>query len=139
MENVERPDVAAARAALGEVAAAERAVRDNPWPVWLYPANAVLLGLITLSVLLDEDARSRALLALALTVVVLNVSTGYRMGTPWALPTSRVYLTAVGVAVACFVVALAVVDAAAWLVPVLAVVATGTYLLGALAHWRSTR
>jgi hypothetical protein len=139
MESVERPDVAAARAALGEVADAQRAVRDNPWPVWLYPANAALLGLITLSTLLDPTERTSALLALSLAVVGLNLSAGYRMGTPWALPTSRTFLASVGVSVLCFVLALAVVGSAAWLVPVLAVVATGTYLLGSLAHWRSTR
>ena len=139
MENIPYPDPVAARAALDDVAAAQRAVRDTPWPVWLYPVNALLLGALSLTALLG-DQRSTAALAVSLTLVVTNLAAGYRMGTPYAVPTSRAFLTCVAASAACLVAALAAAELTdrTWPVVVLALGATGSYLVGAVFHRRST-
>ena len=50
METIDRnPDPHEASAGLEAVAEAQRAVRDRPWPLWLYPANALLLGGLALT------------------------------------------------------------------------------------------
>ncbi|NAZ75431.1 hypothetical protein GTQ99_08350 [Kineococcus sp. T13] len=134
-----RPDPDQARAALAGIHQAQRAVRDTPWPTWLYPANALLLGAMALTPLLEQH-RTRAFLLVALVVVGVNLVAGYRMGTPWALPTSRLFLGAVTAAGACVLAALLLGDVTArsWPVPVLAIAAAGLYLAGAVAHRRST-
>lgn len=134
------PDAAAAAKALAEIESAQRAVRDTPWPVWLYPVNAVLLGAMALTTLLDEHS-SKALLAIALAVLAVNVLAGLRIGTPWALPTSRGFLTAVAVSVGLLVAAMVTSDLTdrAWPVVLLAVGTTVSYLIGSALHHRSTR
>lgn len=140
MESTGRgPDPAEARDALAGIRDVQRAVRDTPWPTWLYPVNAVLLGALASTSLLQEH-RSSVLLAVALTVVGVNLTAGYRMGTPWALPTSRGFLAAVAASVSCVVAALAVTDLTerTWPVVVLAIATTAIYLAGGVVHRRST-
>lgn len=140
MENSRRAlDPAEARDALAGIQDVQRAVRDTPWPTWLYAVNAVLLGAMTSTSLLDEN-RSSALLAVALTVVAVNITAGYRMGTPWALPTSRGFLAAVAASAVCVVAALGVAELtrATWPIVVLAIAATAVYLAGSVVHRRST-
>jgi hypothetical protein len=140
MENInDNPDPAAARAALTEIAEAERAIRDTPWPTWLYPVNAILLGALALTGLLEKD-RSGVLLAVALTVIAVNLAVGYRMGTPWALPTSRAFLASVYISAGCVVLAMVVaaVSEASWPVIALAVGATISYAIGSVFHRRRT-
>ena len=140
MESIgRRPDPAEARAALASIQDVQRAVRDTPWPTWLYPANAALLAAMALAFLLPQH-RLAAFWAVACTVVAVNVTAGYRMGTPWALPTSRAFLAAVAVSGGCVLGAVVVADLTerAWPVVALAVAAAGTYLAGSVAHRRST-
>jgi hypothetical protein len=134
------PDAAAAAKALADIETAQRAVRDTPWPVWLYSVNAVLFAAMALTTLLDEYS-SAALLAVALAVVAVNVLAGLRMGTPWAVPTSRGFLTAGAVSgglLVAAVVASRLTDRA-WPVVLLAVGTTVSYLIGSVFHYRSTR
>lgn len=134
------PDATAAAKALAEIESAQRAVRDTPWPVWLYPVNAVLLGAMALTSLLDEHSLT-ALFAVALVVVAVNVLAGLRMGTPWAVPTSRGFLIA-GAVSGGFLVAAVLTSREtdrAWPVVLLAVGTTVSYLIGSVLHHRSTR
>jgi hypothetical protein len=140
MENIERrPDPAEAREALESIERAQRAVRDTPWPTWIYPVNATLVAGMALTSLLPQH-RSTALLAVALTIIGVNVTAGYRMGTPWALPTSRAFLAAVAASALCVVAAIGVADVTerAWPIVVLAVAAAVIYLAGGVAHRTST-
>lgn len=129
---------AAARAALAEIDDAQRAVRDTPWPLWLYPVNAVLLGLMGLASLLDHASWARFVVALG--VVVVNVGVGYRIGVPWALPTSRAFLAGVvaaGVLVVVAAVAAQLSDEA-WPVVLASLGAALAYAGAAVAHRRTT-
>ncbi|MBB2902568.1 hypothetical protein FHR75_003399 [Kineococcus radiotolerans] len=140
MENIApTPDAAEARAALAEVQAVQRAVRDTPWPTWIYPVNALLLGALALTALVPEH-RTGLFLAASATILGVNVGAGYRMGTPWTLPTSRGFLAAVALAGACVLGALAVADHTdrTWPVVALAAAATASYLLAGVVHRRST-
>lgn len=140
MDSIDRdPDPAAAQAALDDIERAQHAVRDTPWPTWLYPVNAALLGALALTPILGEH-RSNALLALSLVVVLVNMSAGYRLGIPWALPTSRGFLAGVAVSTACVVVSLMVgsLTDRSWPCVVLAIAAAACYLAGSVAHRRST-
>lgn len=132
------PTPDAARAALAEIDDAQRAVRNTPWPVWLYPVNAVLFGLLGLASLLDSSSSAR--FAVALVTVVVNVTVGYRSGVPWALPTSRVFLVGVFGAGAWAVVAAVAAQLSdrAWPVVLFSLAATVTFSVGAIAHRRAT-
>lgn len=135
-------DPAQARAALAGIQQVQRAVRDTPWPTWLYPVNAALLGALTLTFALQAH-RTAAFLAVALAVVGVNALAGYRMGTPWALPTSRLFLGAVAAAGGCVLAAAVASDLAegtarSRLVLLLALAASALYLAGAVAHRRCT-
>jgi hypothetical protein len=133
------PDPAEARQALASIEDVQRALRDTPWPTWLYPVNAFLLGAMALTSLLQEH-QSSVLLAIALLVVGVNVTTGYRMGTPWTLPASRGFLAAVAASAFCLVAALAVTELTerTWPVLVLAIATVAIYLAGGVVHRRST-
>lgn len=142
MESIDRPPTSSeARSALDDIDRVQRAVRDTPWPVWLYPVNAVLIGAMALTPLLTDTVRFAALLMVAALIVAANVITGYRMGTPWALPTSRGFLTSVAVSATFVVVALAFSRPSlpAWLLVLLAAAAAATYSVGSWVHYRSTR
>lgn len=141
MENIGRaPGSVEARDALASIQDVQQALRDTPWPTWLYPFNAVLLGALALTPLLEEN-RSSAVLALALAVVTANVATGYRMGTPWVLPASRGFLVAVVASISCVVAALVIssLSARVWPILVLGGATTTLYLVGAVMHRGSTR
>jgi hypothetical protein len=94
---------------------------------------------MAMAALLHEH-RSSVLLALALTVVGVNVTAGYRMGSPWTLPTSRGFLASVAASASCLVAALAAPNLTqrSWPVVVLAIAATAIYLVGSVVHRRST-
>lgn len=138
MEN-NLPPVSAeeARSALTEAEAAQRAVRDTPWPTWLYPVNALLLGSYALATLL-ESWTLVTLLAIAGVTFALNVIVGKRMGTPWILPTSRGFLTCVVLAAACMVTAVLLGPEHTAAVVALAAGASALYLIGSVLHHRST-
>ncbi|MCI2239525.1 hypothetical protein MO973_39025 [Paenibacillus sp. TRM 82003] len=133
------PSPAEAREALAGVESAQRAVRDTPWPTWIYPVNALLLGAMALTSLLTEDRRT-VFLAVAFTIVGVNMAAGYRMGAPWTVPTSRGFLAAVAAAGACVLAAFLVAELTelAWPVVALAVAATTAYLVAGVVHRRST-
>ncbi|WP_337062220.1 hypothetical protein [Kineococcus sp. G2] len=133
------PSPAEAREALAGIEDAQRAVRDTPWPTWIYPVNALLLGAMALTFLVEED-RTTLFLATAFTIVGVNMTAGYRMGAPWTVPTSRGFLAAVAAAGACVLAALFVSDATerAWPVVALAAAATTCYLVAGVVHRRST-
>lgn len=138
MESIGRPTPAEARTALDDIDRVQRAVRDTPWPVWLYPINAALLALFALTALLDSRA---AFLGIAAVIVAVNVITGYRMGTPWALPTNRGFLTCVALSALCVALAQAVGNPSgpAWPVVLLAAAAAAIFSTGSILHYRSTR
>ncbi|OZD10347.1 hypothetical protein CH275_01340 [Rhodococcus sp. 06-235-1A] len=138
MENIGRPTPAEARSALDDIDRIQRAVRDTPWPVWLYPVDAVLLALFALTALLDSRVW---FLGVAAVIIAVNVITGYRMGTPWALPTDRGFLTCVALAGFCVVLAQAVGNPSgpAWPVVLLAVAAFSIFSIGSILHYRGTR
>jgi len=137
--NTHAPNPAEAREALADVDTAQRAVRNTPWPTWIYPVNALLLGAMALTFALGDDGFVFLLAASAMLMAV-NVLAGYRMGTPYTLPTSRVFLTLVGASMACLLAAFVVAEltAQAWPIVVLAVAAAAFYLAGGVAHRRST-
>jgi hypothetical protein len=137
--NVHVPNPAEAREALADIDTAQRAVRDTPWPTWLYPVNALLLGAMTLTFALGDDGFV-PLLATGAVIVAVNMLAGYRMGTPFALPTSRIFLASVGVAMVCVLGAFIVAELTAqtWPIVVLAIAAAASYLAGGVVHRRST-
>jgi hypothetical protein len=137
--NMPVPNPAEAREALASIDTAQRAVRNTPWPTWIYPVNALLLGAMTLTFAFGEDGFVY-LLAAGAALMAVNVLAGYRMGTPYTLPTSRVFLALVGASTACLFAAFAVSEltAQAWPIVVLAVAAAAFYLAGGVAHRRST-
>ncbi|MGC5032021.1 hypothetical protein [Micromonospora sp. DT229] len=137
--NLPVPSPAEAREALANISAAQRAVRDTPWPTWIYPVNALLLGTMTLTFALGDDGFV-LLLAASGVLIAVNMLAGYRMGTPFALPTSRAFLALIGAAIACLLTAFIVAEftAQTWPIVVLAITAAAFYLAGGAAHRRST-
>ena len=133
------PNPAEAREALATIDTVQRAVRDTPWPTWLYPVNALLLGAMTLTFALGDDGFV-PLLATGAVLIAVNMLAGYRMGTPFTLPTSRLFLASVGAAMACLLGAFTVAEftTRAWPIVLLAIAATAFYLAGGVAHRRST-
>ena len=129
-------------AALRDLRAAEDAadaVRDRPWPIWLYPLNALLLGGIALTPVLQGGNRSTVLLAISLVLILVNMTVGYRMGTPTAIPTSQGFRN--GLTVAAFAVIASLLLASfgppGWMFLSCAFVAVVSFSLGSIAHMRS--
>lgn len=141
MENNNVPPVSAeeARSALTEMEAAQRAVRDTPWPTWLYPVNALLLGAYSLHALIEDWWGLVVALGIAAVILALNIVVGRRMGTPWILPTSRGFLTCVALAALCMVTAVFLGHEHPVAIIALAAAAALLYLLGSVFHHRSTR
>ena len=137
--NLHVPNPAKAREALANIDTAQRAVRDTPWPTWIYPVNALLLGAMTATFALGDDGFV-LLLATGAVLIAVNVLAGYRMGTPYTVPTSRAFLASVGAAMACLFGAFVVAELTTqtWPIVVLAIAATASYLAGGVAHRRST-
>lgn len=69
----------------------QRAVRDTPWPLWIYPVNCLLLTALGLTFLLPERHLWVTLLV-AGAVIGANLLAGRANGAPFALPTSRAFL-----------------------------------------------
>ena len=142
VETIDRtPEPAEAAANLAAVADARRAVRDRPWPIWLYPANALALGTMASTPLLPELAALAAWVASGVAIFVLNFWAGHRMGTPFAIPTSREFGVAVATSTLFLVAALVFgyVEGADRLVVGCAVGTALSYAIGSLLHYRSTR
>jgi len=142
METIEStPDPRSAASDLHAIVDAQRAVRDRPWPLWLYPCNAALLGGIALCGLIDSSMiGALVVLALALGLVALNSLAGRIMGTPFAIPTSwlfRVLVIASAVFVILSIPARTLGSDAA--VIACAVAAAACYGVGAVVHARRTR
>lgn len=142
METIDpTPDPGEAAAALGAVSDAQAAVRDRPWPIWLYPINALLLGGVALAGLVDSAAIGALVIGvLAVCLVALNYGAGRHMGTPFAIPTSRGFRVLVAAASAFVIGALfARLAGLDWVIIACAVGATSCYAVGAVLHVRSTR
>jgi len=142
METIDpTPDPREAAAALGAVSDAQAAVRDRPWPIWLYPINALLLGGVALAGLVDSAAIGALVIGvLAVCLVALNYGAGRHMGTPFAIPTSRGFRVLVAAASAFVIGALfARMADLDWAIIACAVGATSCYAIGAVLHVRSTR
>lgn len=142
MENIERPDADDARAALSQATAAGNAVRNTPWPSWLYPINAALVIVLGLTLLVERPLGLPLTLATSAVMIVVNWLVARRLGVLYALPTSRTFLTFIGISAACLI-AIAVCGALfalpLWAGVSLTVAAGLSYLFGCLAHYRSTR
>ena len=142
--NLSAQDAASARAALADVDAAKKAVKDAPWPTWLYFENAALLTLMGLSLLLGEPAWIWGWCAIGVAILVVNLGAARAMGISSALPSSVAFLTCVGVAIGLLVVPAVLREAAffpvgpALIVPC-ALGAGVVYLVGSAIHYRSTR
>ncbi|QEW03227.1 hypothetical protein [Microbacterium lushaniae] len=135
------PDPGEAAASLDAIADAQTAVRDRPWPIWLYVINALLLGGVAIAGLVDSSTIGALVVgALAVALVALNYWAGRRMGAPFAVPTSRGFLLLVAVA-SVFVLGslLARLADFDWGIIACAVGATSCYSIGAVLHFRSTR
>lgn len=141
MEN-KRPalDPSQAADALAAIDRDQRAVRDTPWPLWLYPVNTVLLVALGLSFLAPERALWVTLL-IVLAVVGANLLAGRVNGAPFALPTSRAFLGLVAVSGFLLVASHAAareLDTALGNVA-LSLAAGATYAVACWVHHRSTR
>ncbi len=142
METIEQtPDPRDAAARLAAAADAQRAVRDRPWPIWLYPANALLLGGVALAGLIPSSmVGAIAVLIIASAMAALNLFAGRRIGTPFAIPTSRGFRILV-TASAAFVIGALLARAAEveWAIIACAVAAMLSYAIASVLHHRSTR
>lgn len=142
MEN-KRPayDPSEAAAALADIDRDQRAVRDTPWPIWLYPVNVVLLVALGLSFLVPEPAGMPVTLVVAGSVIAANLLAGRANGAPFALPTSRVFLGLVAVSALLLVAAMmAARDLDNPVGNVACSVAAGlVYAIACVVHHRSTR
>ncbi|MGO0578261.1 hypothetical protein [Ornithinimicrobium panacihumi] len=134
------PNPREAAAELDAAAHVQRAVRDRPWPTWLYPINATLLGGMALAGLLRSSILASILVVvLASALAALNYWAGRLMGTPYAIPTSmgfRVLAAASGLLVIGSLFARAAgLD---WVIVACAVGAAVSYGLASVVHYRST-
>lgn len=137
---METIDPREAAAQLDAAADAARSIRDIPWPAWLYPANALLLGGLALDNLVRPSILA-AILALVLAVgfVAINYWAGRRIGAPFAIPTSAGFRILAAVA-AVFVLASLFTREfdTPWPTIACAVGAVTSYSIGSVLHWRST-
>lgn len=127
-----------ARASLADIDGAEHAVRDVPWPIWLYLVNAALLAMLTVAVSLD-DRRTAAITAIALTMIAANYLAARALNIPWAIPSSRVFIGALSVCIVVAVGALMLADVVDTLWPFIALAAGNAviYLIGCFHHHRT--
>lgn len=125
---------------LDAIASACRTVRDQPWPMWLYPINAVLLGGIALTALLESSMWAALIvLGLAVSLAVINYRAGLQIGTPFAVPTSVGFRAFTFLAGACVIAAVLLRQTAADPVIIaLAAGATASYVIASVVHYRST-
>ncbi len=142
METIEaQPDPRDAASGLDAVADAQRAVRSRPWPLWLYPSNALLLGALALAGIIDSSMiAALVVVALGGTFSALNYWAGRRMGTPFAIPASRAFRSLVAVSAVFVILSLFTREAGLeWATVPCAAGATLSYGLGSVVHYRSTR
>lgn len=134
------PDPREAAARLDAAADARRAVQDRPWPIWLYPINALLLGGLALAGLLRSSLLAALIvLIIGIALAALNYWAGRLIGTPFAIPTSLGFRILVAASGAFVIVSL--LARAADLERVVIVCAIGavlSYGLGSVLHYRST-
>ncbi|HEV7949012.1 MAG TPA: hypothetical protein VGP24_04510 [Glaciihabitans sp.] len=135
------PGRSEAAADLDAVVDAQHAVRNRPWPKWIYPANTVLLGAMALSPLVEDPERLGVWIVVMIAVFTLNYWAGQVIGTPFALPTSRIFLAAVATSGLFLVAALAIgsMASAPWVVVGCAAGSMVSYGIGSVVHYRSTR
>ncbi|WBB65121.1 hypothetical protein [Micromonospora sp. WMMD812] len=129
-----------ASAGLKAVADAQRAVRDRPWPLWLYPANALVLGGLALTGLVESSMLAAfVVLVLGVALAALNYWAGHLMGTPFAVPTSRGFRILAALSGAFVIVSLFARAAdLEWAIIVCVAGAAISYSLGSVLHYRST-
>ncbi len=133
-------DPGSAAADLEAVADARRAVRDRPWPAWLYPVNAALLAALVLTALVRSSAVAAVLaVVIGAGLAAINYAVGRAMGTPFAVPTSRAFRLLVALAAVLVIASLFVPPTGSgwWLVG-FAAGAAASYGIGAVIHYRST-
>ncbi|GLU48424.1 hypothetical protein [Nocardiopsis ansamitocini] len=134
------PDPREAAAGLDAAAGARRAVRDRPWPVWLYPINAILLGGLALAGLLHSSMLATfVVLIIGIALAALNYWAGRLMGAPFVIPTSTGFRI-LGAVSGAFVIGSLFARAAGleWVIVVCAIGAVASYGLGSILHYRST-
>lgn len=136
--NFSRPDAVAAADVLAGIEQDQRAVRDTPWPLWLYPVNSLLLVALGLSFLLPDGTTWVIPLVVAL-VLAANLLAGRINGVPFALPTSRTFLGLVALSGVLLVSCRVAADVSATLTVALALAAGATYAVASWVHIRSTR
>lgn len=135
------PDPGEASDGLDAVADAQRAVRDRPWPLWLYPLNAFLLGGVALAGLIRSSMLAAfVVIILGTALAALNYWAGRLIGTPFAVPTSRGFRI-LAAASGAFVIVSLFARAAdlEWVIIVCSAAAAISYGLGSVLHHRSTR
>ena len=135
------PDPREAAAELDAAGHAQRAVRDRPWPTWLYPINATLLGGVALAGLLRSSMLAAVLVVvLASALAALNYWAGRLMGTPFAIPTSTGFHV-LAAASGLFIIGSLFARSAGldWVIVAFAAGAVVSYGLASVVHYRSTR
>lgn len=128
-----------AAAGLDAITTAQRAIRDRPWPVWLYPTNALLLAGLALTDLL-ESSMLAAFVAVILgpALALINYLVGRRMGTPFAIPTHRGFCLLAALSAVFLIASLFASDAQLnWAIIACAAGAAISYGLASMLHSRS--
>lgn len=138
---METIDPREAAAQLDDAAAAARAIRDTPWPAWLYPTNALLLGGLALDSLVRPSILAALLvIVLAVGFVAINFWAGRRIGAPFAIPTSAGFRILAAIAAVLVLASLFTRELEGpWPTVACAVGAVASYGIGSVLHWRSTR
>ena len=132
------PDPAEAREVLADIERAEHAVRDVPWPIWLYAFNAVTLLALPATLLLPDYYSASAIL-LILAQISVNVWAGRHYTIPWAIPSDMTFRICCYIAVALSVspFLLDIFTDPTWHVGIAGAIAAPLYLLGCLFHHRN--
>lgn len=137
--NAPVPDRSEASAALAAAQSAQDSIRSQPWPWWLYVANVVFLGVSSLLPLLGRPG-SGLLVVLVIAACAFNYWAGFRMGLPFTVPRSRIFIVAVMFSTLFLVASLAASWTGMWWL--VWVCAAGTVLsfgAGSVFHYRATQ
>lgn len=126
-----------ARAALADIDGAEHAVRDVPWPAWLYLANAFVLLVLPATQVLPGRWPAVAILII-LAQVYVNRWAGERYSIPWAVPSDVAFRICCfsALALSCGGFLVASFTEPTWYTTFAGVVAAPLYLLGCVRHHR---
>lgn len=136
--NAPIPDRSQASAALAAAQSAQDSIRSQPWPWWLYVTNGLFLGVSALVPLLGRPG-SGLLVVLVIAACAFNYWAGSRMGLPFAVPRSRIFIGALIFSTLFLVASLAASWAGTWWL--VWVSAAGTVLsfgTGSVFHYRAT-